>query len=180
MYCSNFFKVTLCIFAFLGCDGITVRSPTNKSRSEGKEASIKLAKQIYARELENIRKFVTTNAEGHFRFHENGFWYHMVREGSGKKVKRGDSVTMEYKIFNLKGHLFYDTQTKTFSVDKEVEIAGLSEGVKLMNEGARYDFVFPSYKAYGYLGDNKKILPNTTLLCEVKILKIINQNKILK
>ncbi len=172
MYYSRILKI-ICIYILsIGCKENIARNPINKPKKREVNSSIMLAKSIYLKEVKNIKKFIKLNLKRNFKFYENGFWYHIEEKGKGAKIKKGDNITIQYKIFNLKGELFYDEQYKTFLVDKESEIIGVSEGVKLMNKGAKYTFIFPSYKAYDYHGDNKKILPNTTLLYEVKILNI--------
>jgi len=50
-------------------------------------------------------------------------------------------------------------------------ISGLHDGIQLMKEGETITFLFPSYKAYGYSG-NEKVNPNEPLIFTVELLKI--------
>ena len=68
--------------------------------------------------------------------------------------------------------------TKSYLVDKEELITGLQDGIKLMKEGETISFLFPSYKAFGYTG-NDKVGPNEPLIYSVQLLKInkISENE---
>jgi len=50
----------------------------------------------------------------------------------------------------------------------------LQDGIKLMKEGEIVTFLFPSYKAYGYSG-NERVKPNQSLIFTVELIKI-NKN----
>ena len=58
-------------------------------------------------------------------------------------------------------------------MEQEPIISGLREGLKLMNAGEKTTFIFPSQMAYGFRGDEKKIKPNSPLIYEVIIDKIL-------
>jgi FKBP-type peptidyl-prolyl cis-trans isomerase len=46
---------------------------------------------------------------------------------------------------------------------------GLRDGIKLMNEGEKVTFLFPSHMGYGYHGDNNRIGTNQPLICTVTL-----------
>ncbi|PJC60215.1 MAG: gliding motility-associated peptidyl-prolyl isomerase GldI, partial [Flavobacteriales bacterium CG_4_9_14_0_2_um_filter_35_242] len=54
---------------------------------------------------------------------------------------------------------------------------GLQNGLKLMKENEEVMFLFPSFLAYGVLGDRKKIKTNQPLIYTVYLKKIINNKK---
>jgi FKBP-type peptidyl-prolyl cis-trans isomerase len=51
-------------------------------------------------------------------------------------------------------------------------IAGWTEGLQLMKEGAKYELVIPSNLGYGALGAGKSIPANATLIFVVELLKV--------
>ena len=68
---------------------------------------------------------------------------------------------------------------QNYVMDKQMLFTGLREGLKLLNEGESARFLFPSIKAYGYFGDEKKITSNMPLISEVSVhtvLKIKNKH----
>jgi FKBP-type peptidyl-prolyl cis-trans isomerase len=65
-------------------------------------------------------------------------------------------------------------------VDKQELFMGLRDAVKLLKEGERATFLFPSSLAFGYHGDNNKIGTNVPLKSTVTLLKIEQQESINK
>ena len=54
-------------------------------------------------------------------------------------------------------------------------IPGWTEGLQLMSEGSEYRLFIPSELAYGSKGSGDKILPNATLIFDVKLIKVEKQ-----
>jgi FKBP-type peptidyl-prolyl cis-trans isomerase len=50
--------------------------------------------------------------------------------------------------------------------------AGLEDGILLMHEGGRAKFIIPSHLAFGLTGNGNKIPPKSTLIYDIKLLKI--------
>ena len=61
-------------------------------------------------------------------------------------------------------------------MDKEELFTGLREGLKLMKPTESVTFIFPSQKAFGYYSDDNKIGTNITLICEVTLNTITQNN----
>ena len=55
-------------------------------------------------------------------------------------------------------------------------IPGWTEGLQLMSEGAKYRLFIPSELAYGSKGAGDKILPNSTLIFDVELIKVEKKN----
>jgi gliding motility-associated peptidyl-prolyl isomerase len=111
---------------------------------------------------------------------EYGFWYYYEEKDTlnNKFVATGDEVIFSYEVRNLNDSIVYSKEElgdKNYLVDKEELITGLQEGIKLMKEGEVVVFLFPSYKAYGYTG-NERIGSNEPLIYTVQLKKIINKN----
>ncbi len=109
---------------------------------------------------------------------ESGLQYEVLSEGDGKKPVATDKVTVHYKGTLLDGSEFDSSYARnkpaTFNLNQV--IAGWTEGLQLMNTGAKYKFTIPAELAYGTrnLG---KIPANSTLVFEVELLGIEDETE---
>ncbi len=105
---------------------------------------------------------------------KTGLQYRVLRKGKGKSPTANDQVQVHYKGTLISGEQFdssYDRgQPATFPL-KNV-IPGWTEGLQLMKEGAKYEFVIPSSLGYGTMGSGNIIPPGATLVFEVELLKV--------
>lgn len=107
---------------------------------------------------------------------EYGFWYYYETQKPDeiRYPISGDEVFYAHEIKSLDGGILYSRDelgTRSYLIDKEELISGLQDGFKIMKEGEVVTFLFPSYKAHGYLG-NDRIEPNQPLIYTVELLKI--------
>ncbi len=90
--------------------------------------------------------------------HESGFYYEVLKEGSGRKAKYGDNVSFDYRSYlMLTGEPFDQTYGKRDPISHVVGkpmFVGLIEGLQLMNPGSVYRFYFPYQLAFGENGSN--------------------------
>ena len=104
----------------------------------------------------------------------SGLQYKVIQEGKGKKPKATDSVTVHYRGTLTDGTEFDSShkrgQPATFPLNRV--IAGWTEGLQLMKEGAKYELYLPSTLAYGSRGAGRLIKPNTTLIFEVELIRV--------
>lgn len=104
----------------------------------------------------------------------SGLQYRVLTEGTGAKPGPRDKVTVHYKGSLVNGQEFDSSYKRGTPIDFPLNavIAGWSEGVQLMQEGAKYEFVIPSQLGYGAAGAGGAIPPNATLIFEVELLKV--------
>lgn len=104
---------------------------------------------------------------------DSGLQYKVLKEGTGKSPKATDVVTVNYEGKLIDGTVFDSSYERGEPVEFPLNqvIAGWTEGVQLMKEGGKYEFVIPSELAYGETG-NQGIEPNSTLLFTVELLKV--------
>jgi FKBP-type peptidyl-prolyl cis-trans isomerase FklB len=104
----------------------------------------------------------------------SGMQYEVLTEGTGKTPGRTDKVTTHYHGTLIDGTVFdssYDRgQPATFPVNGV--IAGWTQALMLMKEGAKWRLYIPSELAYGAQGAGGEIGPNTTLIFDVELLKV--------
>lgn len=106
---------------------------------------------------------------------ESGLWYMITKEGKGPKIKKGQVITLDYKVSLLDGTECYSGAKdgyKTFEVGHGGVESGLEEGVLMLNKGAKAIFIMPPYLAHGLLGDENKIPARSTIVYEIEVLSI--------
>lgn len=113
---------------------------------------------------------------------ENGMYHLVLREGTGKQIEPGDTITINYEGKFLNGKFFDSTikrnQPFQFVYGTEWQvIKGLEDALSLMKEGEKSLFILPSETAFGEEGSSTGIIPPfTSLIFEVEVLKVIKGN----
>ncbi len=106
----------------------------------------------------------------------SGLQYEILTEGNGPKPTLGSSVTTHYHGTLINGTVFDSSyqrgQPATFPVNGV--IAGWTEALQLMGEGAKYRLYIPSELAYGKRGAGRDIPGDTALIFDVELLKVNN------
>ena len=101
----------------------------------------------------------------------SGLQYQVLKEGNGKKPSATDQVVCHYEGTLIDGTVFDSSyqrnQPATFGLNQV--IAGWTEGVQLMQEGAKYRFFIPYNLAYGERGAGAQIPPFAALVFDVEI-----------
>lgn len=120
-------------------------------------------------------KFLEDNAkkEG-VKVTPSGLQYLVITEGSGKSPKATDTVEVHYEGTLINGTVFDSSYRRKESIEFPLNrvIAGWTEGVQLMKEGAKYRFFIPSKLAYGSRGAGRDIGPNEALIFDVELIKV--------
>lgn len=106
---------------------------------------------------------------------KSGLQYEVLTEGTGKKPKATDTVCCHYEGRLLDGTVFDSSYKRNAPADFGLQqvIAGWTEGVQLMAEGAKYRFYIPYMLAYGEGGAGASIPPFATLIFDVELIKVL-------
>lgn len=106
---------------------------------------------------------------------KSGLQYEVLREGNGKKPKATDQVKCHYEGTLINGQVFDSSYKRNepavFPLNQV--IPGWTEGLQLMQEGAKYRFYIPYILAYGESGAGGSIPPFTTLIFDVELLEVM-------
>lgn len=105
----------------------------------------------------------------------SGLQYQVLREGDGKKPTAKDSVKCHYEGFLIDGTVFDSSvqrgEPAVFGLQQV--IAGWTEGLQLMQEGAKYRFFIPYRLAYGEGGAGQMIPPYAALVFDVELIEVM-------
>ncbi len=106
---------------------------------------------------------------------KSGLQYEVLVEGNGKKPKATDQVRCHYEGTLIDGTVFDSSYKRNepavFGLNQV--IAGWTEGVQLMSEGAKYRFYIPYLLAYGESGAGGMIPPYATLIFDVELIEVL-------
>jgi FKBP-type peptidyl-prolyl cis-trans isomerase FklB len=105
----------------------------------------------------------------------SGLQYQVLQKGKGRKPKATDTVMCHYEGFLTDGTVFDSSiqrgEPATFPLQQV--IAGWTEGLQLMEEGAKYRFFIPYRLAYGEGGAGASIPPYAALIFDVELIQVI-------
>ena len=104
----------------------------------------------------------------------SGLQYTVLTEGTGAQPKATDQVKCHYEGRLIDETVFDSSYQRgepaVFPLNGV--IAGWTEGVQLMKEGAKYRFFIPYNLAYGEQGAGQSIPPFATLIFDVELVKV--------
>ena len=104
----------------------------------------------------------------------SGLQYQVLKEGNGKKPSATDQVVCHYEGTLIDGTVFDSSYKRkepaTFGLNQV--IAGWTEGVQLMQEGAKYRFFITYDLAYGEQGAGAQIPPFAALVFDVELIEV--------
>ena len=105
----------------------------------------------------------------------SGLQYQVLKEGNGKKPSAKDQVKCHYEGFLIDGTVFDSSvqrgEPAVFGLQQV--IAGWTEGLQLMQEGAKYRFFIPYRLAYGEGGAGNSIPPYAALIFDVELIQVL-------
>ena len=123
----------------------------------------------------NGEKYLEENAKmENVKVTPSGLQYMVLKEGTGKKPSATSEVKCHYEGMLVDGTLFDSSiqrgQAATFPLNGV--IAGWTEGLQLMKEGAKYRFFIPYHLGYGERGAGQSILPFSALIFDVELIEV--------
>ena len=142
-------------------------------------------KQEEKQRAEAAEKYKGAKSEGEKYLSENakkegvvtlpsGLQYQVLKEGNGKSPKATDKVVCHYEGMLIDGTMFDSSvqrgEPATFPLNGV--IAGWTEGLQLMKEGAKYRFYIPYQLGYGERGAGASIPPFATLVFDVELIEV--------
>ena len=182
----------------MGADDLNVAdfAQAVKDMIDGKEPQVPTAeaqqivedffqKQEERQRAEAAEKYKGAKSEGEKYLSENakkegvttlpsGLQYQVLKEGNGKSPKATDKVVCHYEGMLVDGTMFDSSiqrgEPATFPLNGV--IAGWTEGLQLMKEGAKYRFFIPYQLGYGERGAGASIPPFAALVFDVELIEV--------
>ncbi len=104
----------------------------------------------------------------------SGLQYEVLQEGTGRKPAATDTVRVHYEGRLIDGTIFDSSiqRGEPIAFPLNGVIAGWTEGLQLMSEGAKYRFHIPYHLAYGEQGAGASIPPYATLVFDVELIEV--------
>lgn len=130
--------------------------------------------KVNAAQEEYFKQLLSTHPDVHK--HPSGFYYEVLKAGSGRQAKFGDNVSFDYRSYYMfTGELYdqtYGQRDPIVHVIGKPMFQGLVEGLQLMQAGSIFRFYFPYQVAFGTNGSGN--IPGfTPFIYEVELHKFI-------
>lgn len=166
-----------CLAGILVC---SLASCKNKEEQElpvewNTEKSTEMNKQFSAEEELEINLFLSRKPEWKMIKTGSGLRYFIYENGEGETALPDDYVDIEYRISLLDGTECYATlpdEVEEIKVDKAQVESGIQEAIKLMRQGDKARLIVPSHLAHGIVGDMSKIPPLSTLVVDIRLVRL--------
>ncbi|MBP5547968.1 MAG: FKBP-type peptidyl-prolyl cis-trans isomerase [Bacteroidales bacterium] len=125
---------------------------------------------------EEGERFLAENAKRDGVFcTRSGLQFEILKEGDGPKPVAADTVRCHYEGTLIDGTVFDSSYRRNQPAEFGLRqvIAGWTEGVQMMNVGAKYKFYIPYNLGYGERGAGSSIPPYAALIFTVELLAIV-------
>lgn len=105
---------------------------------------------------------------------KSGLQYEVLSEGTGALPRATDTVRCHYEGRLVDGSVFDSSYRRGEPAEFPLNgvIAGWTEGLQLMKEGAKYRFYIPQELGYGARGAGSSIPPYAALIFDVELIKV--------
>ena len=156
-------------------NGKTPMLTEDKSRNAINNLISGVSRKKYAPNIAEGKAFLANNkTKSGIMETASGIQYQVLTKGAGISPKATDTVLVHYKGTLLNGKEFDSSYSRNEPISFPLNgvIPGWTEGVQLMQTGAKYKFFIPYNLAYGENGAGQDIPPFSTLVFEIELLKV--------
>ena len=169
-YCK--YLIPLLLIAFLACGEKTPKQQNPVSKSEMKNSMEKANRYLLNEEEEDIANYIKRHGL-EMTSTGTGLRYQIMKQGSNKRIEKGERVTLEYELHSIAGDLIYSSDNdgvKSFVVGEGGVESGLEEAMNYLHRGDVAKLIIPYHLAYGLHGDDNRIPEYATLVYTIKII----------
>ncbi|KAA8730933.1 FKBP-type peptidyl-prolyl cis-trans isomerase [Acinetobacter qingfengensis] len=148
----------------------------NQYKKQTEAADLIAFQQIANGNQQQGTSFLANNAkQAGIHTTKSGLQYQVLIQGKGKKPSLKNKVEVHYEGRLLDGTVFDSSIARDEPVTLSLNqvIKGWQEGLQLMSEGSTYRFFIPAKLAYGETGAGNAIPPNSTLIFDLQLIKVL-------
>lgn len=152
----------------------TPQKPVHVDEAKMRESLEKANRYLINDEEEDIQNYIARH-QLNVVSTGTGLRYQIIKEGEGEMIRPGQTVTLEYVLYNVMGDEIYSSDKDgmmKFVVGCGDVASGLDEAMPHLHQGDVAKIIIPSHLGFGLLGDQKSIPARATLIYSVKVLKV--------
>lgn len=169
-YCK--YLIMLLLFSVFSCEEKPQHQPVPISKNEMKNSMETANRYLLNEEEEDIANYIKRHGL-EVTSTGTGLRYQILKQGSEKRIEKGEKVTLEYELGSIAGDLFYSSEkdgVKSFVVGEGGVESGLDEAMTYLHWGDQAKLIIPFHLAYGLHGDDNRIPEYATLVYTIKVI----------
>lgn len=169
-YCK--YLILLLLISVFSCEEKPKEQTIPVSKSEMKNSMETANRYLLNEEEEDIANYIKRHGLEMIST-GTGLRYQIMKQGSEKRIEKGEKVTLEYEVCSVAGDLFYSSEkdgVKSFVVGEGGVESGLEEAMAYLHRGDEAKLIIPFHLAYGLHGDDNRIPEYATLVYTIKII----------
>ena len=165
------YLILMLLLALFSCDEKKPNQPQPIPKQEMKNSMEKANRYLLNEEQEDIENYVKRHGLD-MTTTGTGLRYQILKQGSDRKIEKGEKVSLEYELHSIAGDLIYSSENdgiKTFVVGEGGVESGLDEAMTYLHRGDVAKIIIPFHLGYGLHGDDDKISEYATLVYTIEI-----------
>ena len=169
-YCK--YLILLLLLAVFSCEEKPQEPSVPISKNEMKSSMETANRYLLNEEEEDIANYIKRHGL-EMTTTGTGLRYQILKQGSEKKIEKGEKVTLEYELGSIAGDLFYSSEiegVKSFVVGEVGVEPGQDEAMTYLHRGDEAKLILPFHLAYGLHGDDNRIPEYATLVYTIKVI----------
>lgn len=166
------YLIFMLLLAFVSCGEKPQKQAETLSKSEMKSSMEKANRYLLNEEETDIENYIKRHGLA-MTSTGTGLRYQILKQGSERKIGKGERVTLEYELHSIAGDLIYSSEkegVKTFVVGEGAVESGLDEAMTYLHRGDVAKLIIPFHLGFGLHGDDNRIPEYATLVYTIKII----------
>ena len=166
------YLILILLLQLFSCEEKPVQSPVPVSKADMKNSMENANRYMVNEEEQDIADYVQRHGL-EMTTTGTGLRYQIVKQGSERKIGKGEKVELEYELRSIAGELIYSSENdgiKSFVVGNGSVENGLEEAMSYLHYGDVAKLIIPFHLVYGLHGDDNRIPEYATLIYTIKII----------